>query len=58
LDDAEPLHLSEQEGVDCVEECYGCNGGWMDYYWDFSEENGSQTARDYPYTASDDDCVR
>ena len=28
----------------------------MEYYWDFSRDNGSMTDEDYPYTARDEDC--
>jgi len=46
-----PVRLSEQEGVDCCENSSGCNGGWMDHYWQFSRDNGSQSVDDYPYEA-------
>jgi len=48
-DDTSPVRLSEQEGVDCCTRSGGCNGGWMDHYWSFSMEAGSQTNEDYPY---------
>ena len=35
-DDAEPVRLSEQEGVDCDTRSHGCSGGWMHYYWQMS----------------------
>lgn len=41
--------LSEQEGVDCVETAYGCRGGWVTSYWDFSKTEGSMLNVDYPY---------
>lgn len=47
--DTSPVRLSEQEGVDCVARSGGCDGGWMDHYWSFSMEAGSQTNEDYPY---------
>lgn len=28
----------------------------MEYYWDFSREQGSMTDEDYPYTAYDELC--
>jgi C1A family cysteine protease len=65
-DDAAPINLSEQEGVDCttntqanydlfgeVYGTYGCQGGWMARYWNFSRDHGSMSAADYPYTAYD-----
>ena len=37
-DQKKPVRLSEQEGVDCVDKCYGCQGGWMTYYWEWTRE--------------------
>jgi len=37
-----PVRLSEQEGVDCVNKSYGCNGGWMNTYWEWTK-NGHPT---------------
>ena len=55
-DDRDPVRLSEQEGVDCVTDSHGCNGGWMDHFWEFSKAAGSQTDEDYPYEAKDVSC--
>ena len=55
-DDAEPIRLSEQEGVDCDKRSWGCNGGWMSNYWKMSKEIGSQTNEDYEYEAEDGYC--
>lgn len=54
--DATPVRLSEQEGVDCDTRSYGCRGGWMHNYWIMSRDIGSQTNADYPYEAQDGDC--
>ena len=56
------VRLSEQEGVDCttntqanfdklgkVYGTYGCYGGWMARYWNFSRDHGSMSNEDYPY---------
>ena len=53
------VSLSEQDIVDCVTNCYGCNGGWPNVALEFIINNGSglDTESSYPYTAMDGSCV-
>jgi cathepsin L len=53
------LSLSEQNLVDCVTSCYGCNGGLMTsaFTYVISKQAGKwNTEDDYPYTAKDGKC--
>jgi len=48
--------FAEQELVDCDTQSSGCNGGWMDYAYEYLQSNGFCTEDQYPYTARDGTC--
>jgi len=52
--------FSEQQLVDCAGSSgnQGCNGGWMDYAFNWIIANGICLESDYPYRAADGTCKK
>merc|ERR1712107_64056 len=48
--------MSEQQFVDCSKANSGCNGGLMDYGFQYAEGVAVATESSYPYTARDGSC--
>jgi C1A family cysteine protease len=47
---------AEQELVDCVKLCFGCNGGNAALAWNYLKTHAEMTEASYPYTARDGTC--
>lgn len=59
IKNSELVSISEQQLVDCgtPEGSHGCEGGLMDFGFQYIEDNGGITTEDnYPYTARDGTC--
>lgn len=52
----EPVRLSEQEGIDCSARQQGCVGGRHEWYWEYSNDHGSQLYETYPYESKKGEC--
>jgi C1A family cysteine protease len=48
--------LSEQEMVDCVPDCFGCNGGWPTSVYKYVMRDNITSDNKYPYIANDEMC--
>jgi len=48
--------LSEQQLVDCVKNCYGCNGGNAQFSFYYYLSHNAMTNSSYPYTARTGTC--
>ncbi len=53
----ELLSFSEQQLVDCVQLCFGCNGGNQALAFRYLESHDIELESAYPYTAKDGDCA-
>ena len=51
-----PPSLSEQQLVDCDGQSDGCQGGLMDFGFDYEEEHPMCTEAEYPYKGKDTSC--
>jgi len=49
--------LSEQQLVDCVKLCFGCNGGNASLSFNYYENHYAMSEASYPYTAKDGTCA-
>jgi len=52
------ISLSEQQLVDCVTGCNGCNGGSVSTAYNYLKWVGSRSEADYPYTFEKGTCVQ
>jgi len=43
--------FSEQQLVDCVKSCMGCNGGWQGHSFYYYESHGAYYEQNWPYTS-------
>jgi len=50
------LKFSEQQLVDCVENCAGCNGGMEKYAYEHFEDHDTMMETSYPYMGVDGTC--
>lgn len=48
--------FSEQQLVDCVRLCYGCNGGLEDYAFNYYKNHNAAEESVYPYKGVDQTC--
>eukprot|EP00178_Gracilaria_changii_P010690 TRINITY_DN3104_c0_g1_i5.p2 TRINITY_DN3104_c0_g1~~TRINITY_DN3104_c0_g1_i5.p2 ORF type:complete len:318 (+),score=54.70 TRINITY_DN3104_c0_g1_i5:33-956(+) len=51
------ISLSEQQLVDCVQYCFGCEGGNYFLAFDYAKNNGNEGETDYTYKAADGKCA-
>ena len=50
------IDLAEQQLVDCDPKSHGCNGGWMDWAFEYLQGAGFMKEADYPYKARTMSC--
>jgi len=48
--------MAEQQCVDCDPKSEGCNGGWMNFCFEYLKNRNLCTETEYPYTGTDNTC--
>jgi len=55
-ENGEVIEVASQEMVDCVDSCWGCQGGYSYYATDYIAENGIADEDTYPYVGKTQNC--
>jgi C1A family cysteine protease len=50
------LSFSEQQLVDCAQNCYGCDGCWPYLAMEYTAQNGIELEKVYPYNGEQGNC--
>jgi C1A family cysteine protease len=54
INNGQLISFSEQELIDCVSDCDGCNGGVPAYAMQYTAQNGIEPSSDYPFIGQSD----